>query len=436
MSETRNESILGGGQAWLNWVLATAYVVFVFTLQTGYAITNVAMSEDLTLTTAQVGLIGSIYTWAFAIAQFASGSIMDRLGARWAIPIASAFVTGGAFLFAGASGAVELCIAQVLMALGAAFGFVGAGFVGGQWFAPMKYGFMFALVQLVASLSAIAGQNAIGAFITDTAWDAIIRAMAFGGLALTIAMFVVMRDPVRSDMAERTWPGAKKFFDDLFTALGKCMALRDTWINALIGGATFGSMLSLGVVWGPRYLIAAGMPESDAYTISASMWLGLAISAPLFAKWSDFAKSRKLPMFVGCALQLVAIVVILSRPGMSTTEAYVWFFLWGFMSGGSMLNFPIGADLVPVSLIGTSAAICNAMQFVMGGILMAIPGRVLAGTGIIARVHDRMNDLGAPPTGTVSDYQWALAILPIALGLGCLLHLWLKETYPRDEAAT
>ena len=27
-----DQSTLGGGQAWINWVLATAYVVFVFTL--------------------------------------------------------------------------------------------------------------------------------------------------------------------------------------------------------------------------------------------------------------------------------------------------------------------------------------------------------------------------------------------------------------------
>ena len=429
---TSTESTLGGGQAWINWILATAYVVFVFTLQTGYAITNVSMSTDLNLSVAQVGVIGSIYTWAFAVIQFGSGSIMDKLGARWTIPIAAAIVTLGAFLFASATGPIQLSIAQVLMAIGAAFGFVGAGFVGGQWFAPIKFGFMFALVQFVASLSAIAGQNIIGAYIQNTAWDQIIYSMAIGGAVLTAIMFLVMRDPVRTDIEKQEWPGIKNFIDQLFEALGKVMAIRDSWVNAVIGGATFGSMLSLGVIWGPRYLIAAGNDEGSAYTASAMMWLGLAISAPLFALASDWMKSRKKPMFIGCFLQMIAIIMILSRPSMGLTEAYVWFFLWGFMSGGSMLNFPIGADLVPIKLIGTASAFVNAVQFIVGGILMAIPGRVLAGTGLIARVHDQATH-SAPITGSVSDYQWALAILPISLALACLWFLFLKETYPKDS---
>ena len=427
------ESRLEGGQAWLNWLLATGFVVMVFTLQTGYAITNVSITKDLALTLAQVGLIGSIYTWAFALFQFGSGSIMDRLGARKTIPIAAVLTTIGAFLFASATGPLQLTIAQVLMAIGGSFGFVGAGFVGGQWFAPIKFGFMFALVQLVASLSAIAGQNAIGAFLqNDYTWSQIIYGMAFISLGLTILMFLLVRDPVRSDIQRNEWPGVKKFFDELFHALGQCMAIRDTWINALIGGATFGSMLSLGVIWGPRYLIAAGMDAGKAYSVSATMWLGLAISAPLFAKWSDLQKSRKVPMFVACLAQLIAILAILMRPGMSTTEAFVWFFLWGFMSGGSMLNFPIGADLVPVSLIGTSAAICNAVQFVVGGLLMAVPGRVLGGTGLIARFHEARTGVEGALQGSVSDLQWALAILPISLFLALLLFVPLKETYPTD----
>lgn len=431
---TTTESKLGGGQAWINWLLATAYVVFVFTLQTGYAITNVSMSEDLGLSLTQVGFIGSIYTWAFALAQFTSGSIMDRLGSRWVIPMSSAVVTVGAFLFASATGPVQLTIAQVLMAVGASFGFVGAGFVGGQWFAPLKYGFMFALVQFVASLSAILGQNTIGALIQSHPWSNIIYGMAYSGLALTVVMFLVMRDPQRADLSERAWSGVKNFCNDLFEALGQCMAIRDTWINAVIGGATFGTMLSLGVIWGPRYLIAAGMEQGAAYSVSATMWLGLAVSAPLFAKWSEWQQSRKIPMFAGCLAQLIAIIVILARPEMSLNEAYFWFFIWGFMSGGSMLNFPIGADLVPVSLIGTSAAIVNAIQFIIGGIMMAVPGRVLSGTGLIARVQERVGQLEGPPTGTVGDYQWALAVIPITLFLACLLFLALSETYPKEQS--
>lgn len=35
------DAMIGGAKAWLNWVIAVSFVVVVFILQTGYAITNV-----------------------------------------------------------------------------------------------------------------------------------------------------------------------------------------------------------------------------------------------------------------------------------------------------------------------------------------------------------------------------------------------------------
>ena len=41
---------------------------------------RVGAVRDLTI--AQVGLAASIYTWAFALCQFFSGSLLDRYGTR------------------------------------------------------------------------------------------------------------------------------------------------------------------------------------------------------------------------------------------------------------------------------------------------------------------------------------------------------------------
>ena len=222
------------------------------------------------------------------------------------------------------------------------------------------------------------------------------------------------------------WEGLTKFIGDLIEAINEVAAIKDSWINALIGGATFGTMLALGVLWGPKFLVAAGMSQTEAFFTSSMMWAGLALGAPVFGWLSDKMRKRKLPMAGGCALQLLTIVIILSRPGMSPAEANIYFFVWGFMSGGSMLNFPIGADLVRPALIGTSAAVVNAVQFIVGGVIMAIPGRVLSGTGLIARLAE----MEGTAEGTVADYQWAMLIIPLALGFALFLFLFLRETYP------
>lgn len=419
-------------QAWINWTLGVAFVVFVFTFQTGYAITNVDMTNKLSLTVTQVGIIGSIYTWAFAVAQFASGSILDRLGMRWVLPIACAVVTVGGFVFANANGAGMLIAGQVLMALGGSFGFVGAGFVGGKWFGPAKYGLMFCWVQFVASLSAIVGQRVLGELATQYSWDQLLNGLAMGGLVVTVLLFAVLRSPPDSEATEE-WLGFLPFVRSIVDHINEVSAISDSWINALIGGATFGSMLALGVVWGPRFLAAGGMDQTDAFGVSSMMWLGLALGAPVFGWISDKLRKRWMPMAAGCLLQLVAIVYILANPTMSVQGASIAFFIWGFMSGGSMLNFAIGADLVKPSLIGTSAAVVNAVQFIVGGIIMAIPGQVLSGAGPIARIAN-IDPERVAVNLTITDYQWALGIIPLALCAGLFLFIFLSETYPEPDA--
>ena len=378
----------------------------------------------------EVGFIGSIYTWVFAATQFASGSILDRLGAQRVLPIACGLVTLGALVFANANGPLMLVLAQVLLAIVASFGFIGAGFVGGQWFAPLKYGFMFSLVQLVGSLSAVAGQSVLNAFIANYRWNDIINGIAVLGLVVVVLMLIFLRDPASAKAARQGWTGLKAFADDLIRAINDVAAIKDSWINALIGGATFGTMLAIGVIWGPRLLVAGGMDLANANAVTSMSWFGLALGAPAFAWFSGKIRKRRLAMAIGCGLQLCVILFAMAQPGLSVELASSVFFLWGFMAGASMLPYAISAELVPVSLIGTSAAIVNAVQFIVGGIMMVIPGRVLSGTGLIARIAN----IEGSAAGSTSDYQWAIVIYPIVLVAALILHLFLVETYPNDVA--
>lgn len=426
-----NDVVLGGSRAWFIWFIAVSFVLLVFALQTGYAITNIYVAVDLGLTLAQVGIVGSIYTWVFAITQFASGSILDKFGARRVLPIAAAFVTMGAFLFANAPSIWGLLLAQVCLAFGASCAFIGAGFVGGQWFEPAKYGFMFALVQFFGSLAAVAGQNIINFAVQQYHWSAILNALGGGGIAIVLLMLLFLRDPLTAEEAAArnlVWPGFHQFAAELLDNLNAVASIRDAWINALIGGATFGSMLALGVVWGPRLLVAAGMDQAVANETISYSWFGLALGSPAIAWLSDKWRSRKKPMALFCLAQLVMIVIILSAPDRSAGEMSALFFLWGFMAGGSMISFTIGMELADKAQVGTSAAMVNATQFIAGGILMAIPGRVLAGSGLLTR----MVHMEGESAGSVSDFQWALLVYPLTLGIALLLFMFLRETHDKQ----
>jgi hypothetical protein len=88
------------------------------------------------------------------------------------------------------------------------------------------------------------------------------------------------------------------------------------WVAGGVGGALFGVLLALGVVWGPKLLMVRGASESTAAMGSSMLWLGLAVGSAVVPWWSDRIRARKLPTVLGTVVQLVALslLVYVSTP--------------------------------------------------------------------------------------------------------------------------
>lgn len=414
----------GGAQAWGVWLIAVAFVVYLFSFQTGYAIVNPSVQKDVQLSVAEVGTIAALYTWVLAACQFFSGSLLDRLGARKVLPVCIALVTLGILMFANAESFAMLLLSQVVIALGACAGFVGAGYVGGQWFGMAKFSFMFGLVQFAASLFSAFGQNLLGLALQHQPWRTVFNEIGIFGIALFVLGVLFIRDP--APPPARPGEGVGAFFRALGGSLAAVARIRHVWVAAVFGAMCFGSMLSLGVVWAPKLMMARGLEASTATWTASLLWLGLAAGCFVIPAWSDAHRSRKLPIIIGTVAQLAAIVAILYAPSMGTPLAMALCFLFGFANAVHMLAFSTAADVVAPEQIGTSAAIVNGTMFIVGGILITRPGMRI-GTWLAA--HDG-------PADYLALARFASLPLLLALAIALVLALVLKETYPgRGEPA-
>jgi len=409
---------LGGTTAWLIWVLAVAFVIFVFSIQTGYSIVNPSIQRDIGLTVAQVGLIAATYTWSFAVFQLFSGALLDRLGARKVLLPAIALVTIGAFAFAHASSFHSIVAAQVILALGACAGFVGAGYVGGQWFGMAKFSLMFGLVQCFASFFSAFNQNLFGFALKHVVWRELFTWIGLAGIALVILAVFFIRDP--SPVAG---PGLKqgigKFARDVLSGMLEVAKVGRVWIAAAYGALVFGTLLAAGVVWAPKLMLVRGLPQDTANLAASALWLGLAVGCLLIPWWSDAIKRRKLPVVVGIAVQLAALLAIVYVPQLGTVTLIALWFAFGAGAAAHMLAFSAAGDVVRLDQIGTSAAIVNGTMFIGSGFLIELPGTIashaLAG--------------GGPATLEIA----ASAALPLVLALVAALVLGalIRESYPK-----
>ena len=403
---------LGGARAWFYWFICTIFVLYLFNLQTGYNIINPDLEKDLSLKVAQIGFVASIYTVVFAICQLFSGPLLDRFGIRYIIPCSILTLSIGALVLAKAANFGMLMTSEVIMAVGAVFGFVGAGFVGGEWFGPAKFGFMFGLVQTGSCLGSLFGGNILNVLLADFNWRIIIEYYAFFGFFLAIVAFIFLRD-------SKSMTGEFSVMAVL-SKLINAAKVGQIWIIMLMGSALFGTLLCMAVVWASKIIQSHGVALSDANTASLLVWLGAAIAAGLMDKFSRMAQSRKKVIIVCEVVYILSILALLYLP-LDFYTACIIILIFGFVSSAQMLTFTMASEVVPVELVGTSAAFVNSGMFIAGTILISLPGYLLPA------------DM---PSGNLAlgDFQEAMMpiwIINVVILVLCLLLM--KDTFKKAE---
>ena len=412
---------LGGANAWCAWGVAVAFVVYYFSFQTGYSIVSAKVKQDLSLSVAQIGAAAALYTWVFAVCQFFSGSLLDRVGARCILIPAIALVTVGVLVFASANSFEMLMLSQCLVAIGACSGFVGAGYVGGQWFGMAKFSFMFGLVQFAASLFSAFSQNLLSWALLSFLWQDVFLVAGGLGIVLLGLAFLFLHDPapVRIPIGES--------FSGLLAALARSLLgvarVPHVWVAALLGALMFGVMLALGVVWAPQLLMVRGLDERLAHLASSMLWLGLAAGCFLLPWSSDRLRRRKLPILAGTGIQVACLALLLYVPSFGAGFDMALCFLFGVGNAAHMLAFSTAGDVVEPGLIGTSSAIVNGTMFLVGGIMISRPG-VRLGVGQETGLAARSLDLA----------QFAAWPLFAGVCLALVIAVFIKETYPGRRA--
>jgi MFS family permease len=408
----------GGGRAWWIWALGVTFVVFLFSFQTGYSASNMRVQKDLGLTVSQVGMVAAVYTWVFAVGQFFSGALLDRLGAGRVTPVAISLVTIGILIFANAQSFEMLLLAQFVIACGACCGFVGAGFIGGQWFGLAKYSVMFGLVQVVASTASSFSQNLINMGLNQVHWRTFFNSYAMFGVLLAILGFIFIRN--RTPAAGFGKAGFGAFLKEVVSNIISVGKMPHIIVVAIMSATTFATWLSMGIIWARRLLQSVhGFDPGWANFGGSLIFLGMAVGSAFVPALSDRMRQRKPLMIVGAALQLVCLLALFYVPNPSLFFALAACFLFGVGSSGSMLPFSSAADVVKPDQVGTSAAIVNGVSFILAGVMMSKPG-VIIDRGLAAGTD-------VDPLQIAQSAAMPLlicAVIPVVLGF------FMKESYP------
>jgi MFS family permease len=407
--------VLGGRLAWAIWLLGSTFVVYKLVSQTSYGVLNSHIAKSMSLGLAEIGVLGSVYTFAFAAMTIPSGAILDRYGARGVLSVAIGVVALGALVFGRADSWNTLVLGQLLMGLGGAFGFPGAGYITRHWFPLRRFGLMFGLVQSLTAIANALTQGGLGYLLLHLDWRQLMSWGALAGAVLMGCMAALARDPrevlAQSASEERSlWRG-------LYLALREVLANRQIWIAAIPGGMVFGVLISVAVLWGIKLLMAHGLDETTASTANALLWVGFGLGAPLIAVVVNRLQSFRTPFIGGLAGLLLLVLTLLLAPALTVAGACVLMLLLGLFTGTTMISFTVTTAICRDVVAATAIAVVNMVMFVISGFMISIPAVL-------------MDELEL----TAANLAAGLWILPggLVIALACV---WImREAYQRTPA--
>lgn len=195
-SDPRLESstVREGGR--LPWVITGLLVLFVVINWADKAVFGIAaqsLKEDLGLTSAMIGFIGSAFFFLFTVTGIAVGFLANRVSTKWilfALAVAWALTQAPVLI---AASATTLLVSRI--SLGAAEGPATAMATAAtfEWFKKERQGLPAALINSGASIAKIAVAPVLAVIVVTWGWRAAFLTLALVGLVWAAVWFAVGR---------------------------------------------------------------------------------------------------------------------------------------------------------------------------------------------------------------------------------------------------
>jgi len=352
-------------------ILLLAYFLSYFFRATN-AVISPDLRRDLGLTSAELGLMTSLFYLTFAIAQLPLGSLLDRFGPRFVHPALMLLGAVGALIFASAQDFFILSLGRALLGIGFAAALMGALKAFSLWFPAQRHASISSLYVALGASGAIAASSPLAWLKEQIGWRAVFE---WGALVIVLVALVValgVRNTPRGVALPRSAQGGKASLiwqSGLFWRMG--------WLNFMVGGG----FLAWQTLWGGDFLFKVrglGSLEvgSILFTFSLAALLGFLLCGPLADRWG----LPRVLLTASIAFTLGPLLLAL-WPQMPLWGIYTTYALMGFTGAFNILSLAQARLTFPTELTGRAVTAINFMGFMGVFLLQWGMGVVLGNSG-------------------------------------------------------
>ncbi|MBA2656015.1 MAG: MFS transporter [Tatlockia sp.] len=387
------------------WFIGVSFVLFQFFLQLSSGVIVGSIMHDMQLSALQAGVLSSSFYYVYTSLQIPVGMLFDTKSTRFLLAANALLCSLGCLFFAHGENLTQLIIGRLLMGAGSAFAFVGLSHLIRQHFPLKQFSFLFGLSETLAFLVTMFGILSLSSFLNQFSWRLFINGAAL--LGLVIAAFCWQFIP-----NNQTQPLlAKKNSQEIF----KIVRNKKAWINGIFVGLCFMVISVFGAMWAvPFFQIKLHCSLQDASRIDAMIFLGAALSCPLFGKLAIICKRRR-PLLLGsCISTAVLVLILLFMPIKNLNLLALIMFATGVCCGAYMLAYSIANEISPPDSLSTCTGFTNTLAMITAPLIQPLIGYLL-------------DHFSNSKLYTLNDYQNVLLIIPLSLFIASLLVFLLPE---------
>jgi sugar phosphate permease len=410
----------------LPWTMSTMGALY-YCLAYFLRVSPSVMKEDLLahfkITATEFGSLSSAYYNAYTPMQLFVGIIVDRLGPRKVLVSACLICMLGLSIFIQADTLHVAKFGRFLIGFGSAFAYITTLKLIAVWLPPNRFATAAGLTSTFGMSAGIFSQIYLATFVNKVGYKSALGTALIAGIMLAVILFLVVRDQPREKRLELKAVGKELTFKQTLKGLALILMSGETWLVGVVGLLLYLPASAFLDLWGIPYLETAyHLTSEKAAMMIFFVYFGWILSAPLIGALSDKIRLRCLPLLITSIFSTIFSVMIFYIPGLPFFLLYLLLFLFGVTCSSHPLVFSLSREKNPDQISGTATAATNFFIMLGGVLFQPFMGKVLDW-------HWNGKIVDSVRIYTLSDYKFALTIVPIGLFLSCILILFIKETH-------
>lgn len=317
------------------------------------------MSHDLGLSSADLGLLTSLYFLGFAGAQLPAGVLLDRFGPRRVAALVLLVAAGGAALFGLAHGVGMLMLGRLLIGVGVSVCLGSAFKALALWFPVARLPLLNGLVMAVGGLGGVMVGTPLSWLLGQTDW----RSVSFGLAAMTVVMSVLLW----FGAPEKEGSHAKGGLAEALQGVGQVLGSRMFWKVTSLSGISQGVFYAMQSLWMAPYMRdVEGLPAAQAASLVSIVGLAMMAGSVGFGAFARTLERRGISLFAFSGVGMVLFVAVqgLLMAGVSLPPAWLWG-AYGVFGGTGILSYAVLAEHFHGTLIGRVNTSLTLVIFVL-----------------------------------------------------------------------